>query len=253
MRLLLLIALPTVAFFSAMLGPASSRFRAPSAFSQSEASRGSPSHLLYDTNRQQLVLVTTPRDSGRVMVWNLTNSGWTLLPTSGLPARELGGAAYDSRRGRIALYGGIAPNNGETRRDDTWEWDGHDWKEMIDRSAGPRSHHAMVFDEARGVIVMFGGGRTSRSLETDTWEWNGSAWRRVATAGPPGLAHFAMVYDTLRKRTIVFGGFDERYKYLSDVWAWDGKSWERVVEGGPPARSHHSMAFDPRSGSIVVL
>jgi hypothetical protein len=216
--------------------------------------RGSAGHLFYDADQRRLLLLTSSRDTSAELLWRGANGQWTLAPGVGPPARELGGAAYDTRRKKLVLFGGI-PNGGGDRLGDTWEWDGRKWLVMSDRGPGPgpRSHHMLAFDEARGVVVMHGGGASDRSLASDTWEWNGATWTQVATEGPGTRAHFAMTYDPARKRIILHGGFDERYKYLTDTWAWDGKTWTRIAEQGPIVRSHHAMAFDRRSGSVVLF
>ncbi|HEB53564.1 MAG TPA: hypothetical protein ENI87_09965, partial [bacterium] len=41
---------------------------------------------------------------------------------------------------------------------ETWEWDGTDWTLRTGiGSPGARSHHAMVYDSVRQVVVLFGG------------------------------------------------------------------------------------------------
>jgi hypothetical protein len=214
--------------------------------------RGSASHLFYDVDQRRLLVLTSARDTNAEMLWGGANGSWALVAGASPPARELGGAAYDTRRKTLVLFGGI-PNGGGGRLGDTWEWDGREWREMSGRAPGPRSHHMLAFDEARGVVVMYGGGASDRALASDTWEWNGSTWKQVATEGPGTRAHFAMVYDAAHRRVIVHGGFDERYKYLTDTWAWDGKTWTQIAEQGPTVRSHHAIEFDRRTGTIVLF
>jgi len=51
-------------------------------------------------------------------------------------------------------------------------------------SNGPSVHpsarigHAMAYDSARGVTVLFGGLDRSGAHCDDTWEWNGEIWRQ---------------------------------------------------------------------------
>ena len=58
---------------------------------------------------------------------------------------------------------------------ETWEWDGKLWVERRDFGPGARVDHAMSYDSARKVIVMFGGtgdasGNPLQARFGDTWE-----------------------------------------------------------------------------------
>lgn len=210
-------------------------------------------HMIYDAQRRQMILLACPRQSEKEEIWGWNGKQWQFIPSSGPPVRELSSAAYDTRRNRVVLYGGMGLTNRENRYGDTWEWNGKTWHQMTDNSVGTRDHHAMAYDEARGRTVMFGGNKAGDHLENDTWEWDGKQWARVATEGPGGRAHFAMVYDSKHKLVVLFGGLSEGYKKHNDTWAWDGKAWQKLSGEGPPQRTHHRMAFDSRSGEIVLF
>src|ERR1041384_7179735 len=64
------------------------------------------------------------------------------------------------------------------------------------RGLAPRGGHAMAFDSARGVTVLFGGFTGGESGET--WEWDGATWMERTTGGPSPRSGHAMVYDTAR-------------------------------------------------------
>jgi hypothetical protein len=63
---------------------------------------------------------------------------------------------------------------------DTWTWNGQAW---TDRSTGvhpdARQGGAFVFDEARGVAVLFGGQALDGQMLDDTWTWDGQHLDRV--------------------------------------------------------------------------
>ena len=62
--------------------------------------------------------------------------------------------AYDSDRGVTVLVGGRTA----TLEADTWEYDGRAWVEIETPVHPPaRFAGAMSFDEARGVVRLFGG------------------------------------------------------------------------------------------------
>ena len=214
---------------------------------------GQATHMLYDTERRQVVLLTASKQSGLEELWSWNGKQWQFIPGSGPAARELGGAVYDTRRKRIVLHGGMGLNPDDLRRGDTWEWDGKTWQQMTDTSVGTRDHHTMAYDEARGKTVLYGGAKLDRSAPTETWEWDGRKWTMIATPGPGTRHHFPMVYDSQRKQVVLFGGLSQDYKLHHDTWAWDGKTWQKLSDGGPPPRYHHRMAFDSQSGVIVLF
>jgi hypothetical protein len=219
---------------------------------QVAAKPGPATHMLYDTHRRQVVLLTASKQAEREAVWGWDGRQWAPIPGAGPEARELGGAAYDAARNRIVLYGGIGLKSGQDRKGDTWEWDETNWRQMTDTSVGTRDHHAMAYDAARSKTVLFGGQPLDRSWVTDTWEWDGMKWARITTPGPGGRVHFPMIHDSKRRQVVLFAGLGEDYKAYNDTWAWDGKTWQKLSEEGPPRRTHHAMAFDSRAGVIVL-
>jgi hypothetical protein len=80
-----------------------------------ETPPGSVGHdLVYDDALGVVLLVNAglggPNDA-RMMgqptrVWSWNGTRWSLLDSSGPPARNLGGVAYDSRRDKLVLHGG---------------------------------------------------------------------------------------------------------------------------------------------------
>ncbi|MBP6742532.1 MAG: hypothetical protein KA244_06775, partial [Deltaproteobacteria bacterium] len=92
-----------------------------------------------------------------------------------------------------------------------------------------RAYFPMVFDEARGVVVLFGGETPGQDPLADTWEWSGTVWqRKFPVASPPGRVGASMVYDAVRKVTLLFGGVNGTQGLISDVWAWDGTTWKQL-------------------------
>ena len=60
------------------------------------------------------------------------------------------------------------------------------------------SGHQMVYDAARGRVVLFGGTLSGPAL-ADTWEWDGVSWTLVEPAvRPPARGGHAMAYDSVR-------------------------------------------------------
>jgi Galactose oxidase, central domain len=201
--------------------------------------------------------------------------------------------AFDNVRNRTVLYGGwTAPSPGTTFFSDTWEWNGQVWTQVSTGVPTARAGHAMVFDSARGKIVMFGrgetweratswvlrattgpaqranhamaydavrqrvvlfGGRGDSVILGDTWEWDGNTWTEIAVPGPAPREDHAMAYDTVRQVVVLFGGMSAQ-GYIDDMWEWDGAAWKlRTTMTVPPARAGHAMVFDEGRGRLVVF
>jgi hypothetical protein len=212
--------------------------------------------LIYDEQRHQILLLSgyqPPNQPEFDELWGWNGVRWERIPGSGPVARGLSGAVYDSRRKRVVLFGGVGNKGYEELKGDTWEWDEKTWRQMADTSVGTRDHHVMVYDEARGKTVMYGGQTSARTWATDTWEWDGERWAKTTTPGPGGRAHFAMAYDSKRKRVVLFGGLGDDNKYHNDTWEWDGSKWAKVSDEGPPPRARHRMVYDSKAGVVVLF
>jgi hypothetical protein len=67
----------------------------------------------------------------------------------------------------VLLYGG---NGAADYLGDTWSWNGSRWiKHIPSNDPSLRGTHAMVYNSARGVIVLFGG--LNGTMSDDMWEY----------------------------------------------------------------------------------
>jgi hypothetical protein len=124
------------------------------------------------------------------------------------------------------------------------------WVEHPLGDPGIRDGAAMVYDEGRGVVVLFGG-----SADRDTWEFDGAAWRQVVTAdAPPARKRHRMAYDSGRGRVLLFGGIDTSFDDLGDFWQYDGVNWsELTIAESPSPRSEFGFAYDSRRDRVVLF
>ena len=110
----------------------------------------------------------------------------------------------------------------------------------------------MVFDEARGVIVLVGGlGPDAFNPEAyrGTWTWNGVKWTLATTTGPGPRWGAKMVYDSQRQVCVLYGGvpltMPEMDEAVAETWEWNGSVWHlRADTGNPPPTVGHAMAYD---------
>ncbi len=140
--------------------------------------------MAYDGKRARTVLFggRFAAPGGKPMpqsdTWEFDGRAWTRVDVRGPPARMSAGAAFDSGRGRVVVFGGLADGG---FLGDTWSWDGAEWTLLAESGPEPRAMAALAYDGHRDRVVLFGGrkqGYPDGDLG-DTWEWDGSSWRRI--------------------------------------------------------------------------
>ena len=184
---------------------------------------------------------------------------WTQLSSQGPSARESGYLSYDSARAKTVLFGGYEPAGSGTFDSDTWEFDGTTWTQVPVSGPPAGALGQMVFDSARGVSVLFGGGNASTFLAPITWEWNGTTWTpRFTTHRPPARVWFGMTYDSTRHVVVLFGGSGVdaggNHVLFADTWEYDGNDWRQVVTAhSPSGRYGHGLAYDSIRGKTVLF
>ena len=202
-----------------------------------------------------------------VDTWTWDGETWSRRPDGPNPGQRGHHAmAYDSKRQRVVLYGGIA-RDGALAADDVWEWDGAAWSAIKAPGPGALSHIKMAYDDARGVIVMAGGGVPGKDghPSEDTWTWNGVEWHRFSNGpeGPASRSMHAMAYDPERRRVVLFGGQRGRQPFtaLGDTWTWEGSQWVEARDGvasvptqpPSPTLSLAGVGYDDARERLVVV
>lgn len=161
--------------------------------------------------------------------------------------------AFDAQRDVAVVFGGL------TRDDvgnDTWLWDRVSWQRAASAHQPPaRYQAAMVFDGARGVVLLFGGRRADGAVLGDTWIWDGVDWTELAPPQAPApRALAAMVFDGVRSSVLLFGGTSPTAPQLGDTWLWDGMTWTPVPAATqPPARAGSALACDTSRQRVVMF
>ncbi|HKY04625.1 MAG TPA: hypothetical protein VJQ56_07030 [Blastocatellia bacterium] len=190
--------------------------------------------LEYDRLRKRAVLFGGTSRFGRDAnpafndTWEWDGRAWSRVSNAGPRGRILFGMSYDSRRGRVILFGGNTahrPPYEAGLMNDTWEWDGRNWTEIDAPGPPGRDHNVMIYDATRGKTVLYGGGANGRLLG-DTWYFDGRAWEPVDANSPTRLGADAIAYDNKRKKIVTYGGWEKGP--LADIWEFDGKQWVRV-------------------------
>src|SRR5438094_769970 len=127
----------------------------------------------------------------------------------------------------------------------------------------PRNNAAVAYDEARGVVVVFGGrhyelinGNWAVSDLGDTWTWDGRTWtQQQPTNKPPPRSFTTMAYHPGLGKVVLFGGWCLSCgDYLNDTWEWDGSNWTKInTPVAPPSRIGGSIAYDAAHNQFVLF
>ena len=222
----------------------------------------SAGHVMVYSKPLEGVLLLHGEAAGPARIWRWYGDVWRDLGPLGVTPRTLAACTWDTKRKQLLVHGGALaiekPGGDVDWKVDgrTLAWNGKDWRVVREGGPSPRDHHAMVFDSARGKVVLFGGGDADPSGRSeffgDTWEWDGKTWTRVAGTGPPARVHFAMAYDPVRARTVLVGGYGPDGPD-SRTWEWDGKTWENRGVSDVARRSSPRVAFDGSRNKVVLF
>ena len=197
--------------------------------------------MAYDAARQQLVLVGGTDGFAVRETWVWNGTAWSKKAQAQNPTLYSFALAYDAPRQQVVLFG----------QNETWVWNGTTWSKKTPSTSPPdRSYHGMTYDNAHGVVVLFGGQGNNVRLN-DTWTWDGTTWTPKGGSGSaPTAARFsAMAPDPTPGQLVLFFGTDKR-----ETWVWDGSKWtKKAPAASPPARGNHAMAFDAARNQTVLF
>jgi Galactose oxidase, central domain/FlgD Ig-like domain len=231
-----------------------------------------------DPRNDRLLLFGGFSDSRQFMndVWSLALVGanpWIRLAPSGSPVnRGEHGAAFDTRRGRLVVFGGNA-GSGDTRPfrpgtfielGDAWvlgTGEGAAWTAVNPLPAPRRRRgHTAIYDPVRDRLVVFGGW-DGVTLLNDVWvlALTGTpAWTRLTPTGtaPERRTEHAAIYDPVRDRMVIHGGYDYFNGYLGDTWSMNlsgAPVWTRInATGSSGGRCQHAALYDAARDRMVI-
>jgi len=216
--------------------------------------------MVFDDKRDVTLLFggyagTGMETRGDTWLWNGTSWTQRVFGTGSAPTARYGHAmAFNDDTDIAWLYGG---EDGVGVLSDTWQWDGASWSKVAVPGPTARARSAMVYDDLRNRLVVFGGKGSGSSVWYSTWEFNSSTltWANIGPSTHPSARWgHAMAYDAYRRRSVLFGGVDGSYDSLGDTWEWDGTTWEQKTPGtSPGARVGHAMAYDSTRRRVVLF
>jgi hypothetical protein len=127
-------------------------------------------------------------------------------------------------------------------------------------SPSERYGPAMVYDEANGRLILFGGAEWNAGVfYDDTWAYNYSSneWVELSPdVRPPPRFNPGMAYIPDRRAILIFGGYKPTERNLGDTWLFDVETdaWRELKPAdSPPPRSNAGMAYDAKSGRVILF
>lgn len=161
------------------------------------------------------------------------------------PDRERALMAHDELRGRTLLAGGRLPASG-TARQDTWEWNGTTWQQVIPATQLNFNRAIrMVWCPQRGQILALVSENSAGGTPVTLHGWTGTNWVLVQGNGPPSFGDgYAMAWDGQRGVLVVFS--------QNRTWEWNGTQWAQRSSGGPAPRIDPTMVYDEARQRVVL-
>lgn len=193
--------------------------------------------MAYDPVTRRIIMFggayAPPTDSDELCLddtwaYDPTGNTWTQLHPSGPgpPARAAHAMAYDSSRGLMLVFGGMA--SGPYDYNDTWAYDpaASTWTELKPSGTLPAARYgpSMAYDSSADHVIMFGGfAGASSDWFGDTWEYDHvkNTWTELRPTGesPAARQYPSLVYVPFAGQVVMFGGASERAS-LNDTWAF---------------------------------
>ena len=131
--------------------------------------------------------------------------------------------AYDARRKRLVLFGGMTIDEPQSI---TYELDAQGVWSTVTTTMTPAARYSMqmAYDPERGRIVLYGGDSSTQgaAVRNDTWEYDGDWHPIAASAVAPYRAGGKMAFDRTSHRMILVGGYDDTFVRSNATYAYNG-------------------------------
>lgn len=181
--------------------------------------------------------------------WEWDGEDWQKTsPTTSPPGRQDQLMFFDPVRGTVVMYGGyyIDENRTNVFLDDTWEWDGETWRQLLFDETRRSSGSSMIYDPFQQLPMLMDG--------EGLWVWQESYWTQPHfPVSPSSRWGTQMVYNQDLENIVLFGGSKDQNN-LDDTWTYDGQTWQQVItKERPPRRSGHNLFFDRTRNRVVLF
>jgi hypothetical protein len=237
---------------------------AQAVFANYPSARTAPG-MFYDPTTSQTILFggQTAVDAGTKVAydlnetWSWNGTEWREIYTAAAPSgRSAFGLAYDSKRARGVLFGGLTRTE---KLNDTWVYSNGQWSQVTPAtSPSNRAHPGMAYDPVRDRVVLFGGDMFATGSTTvdapiyDTWEFDGTNWTQ-RTGTEPQVSRSRLVWDAARGQMLLIGANPVDNKFLMYRYNSDDGSWTSIAPATiPPCGNLVAAAFNGATGDVLV-
>lgn len=124
-----------------------------------------------------------------------------------------------------------------------------------DKKPERRAHHALVFHDELGRVLLVGGsspigdGEQAKFLD-DVWSFDGKKWELVAATGDR-RCDVRLAYDPRGKHVVSFGGYTG--ETLADLRVWEGTKWRVIDESSAVALAVAGFVYDSARNRFVLF
>lgn len=132
--------------------------------------------MSYDVTADRIILWSGSElgSENKIGIYDYNTNTWKVRETELHPNRYFYNALiYDPGTGLNIFFGGV--NRGEAPGNDTWGYDyaSNSWTNLSAKNPpSARGWHAMAYDAATGLIVLFGGGTSRNEFTDETWVYD---------------------------------------------------------------------------------
>jgi hypothetical protein len=196
---------------------------------------------VYDRKNKRIILfggyhVKNGKTNKLNDTWELKDKKWRKINEGQISARNGASLAFDSKLGRVVLFGGSTVNRdyGE-KTGETWVLENDNWQKLNIKQPANIFNSTMIYQENNQRLFRYGGWNGKGRIN-ETWVFSENKWTKLNLAeNPPPRNHAAMVYNSKTKETILFGGHNGP-EIFGDLWIFKGGKWYKEFEHHPIKR-----------------
>jgi hypothetical protein len=182
--------------------------------------------------------------------WEWDGTDWKQIFPDYYPQPRRGGQLfYNPHSETIILSGGFyfaQPDKTFTHTNDTWEWDGRDWRYVTSAYENLIiTNPNTVYDTKQDRIILFD--------YNQIMNWADEQWREIVVGQkPPPRLGTSLAVDPESGNMLIFGGVDDGIQF-NDTWLLNGNVWKELhPDLTPGPRDAHVMFYDPVRKSFIL-
>ena len=159
--------------------------------------------------------------------------------------------AYYPPSKALVMHGGWGLVGNWMPMSEMWMLDASGWQTMDAQGSPAFSHHSMVFDESRQVLVVCGQTEMMNS-SNDIWEFNGSTWTKVFSLTDTSFGDAELAYDASRQKVVLYRA---TFSGLVETWELESGTWQKKSPTQKPVAMFDGalFAYDAGLRKCVVV